>query len=193
MRLEPIVLLGCLTLSLSGCGKDPLDVLQKAAGKYQTCMVKRTYKDECRTLEEAMETARLTAVKLGSQTAQIEAAASLGRRGVQGSVESSPYADFLKRRKAAVAAHLIRADAEQLREDEALAKTLAELNDHQQPRSPRQQAETLLIQSILEEKYPTYFSEPPNGIETDPEILSLVCVEGSPARLAQACQRFTRR
>lgn len=192
-RSIPILLLGLTPFLLTSCAKDPLDGLQKAAGKYQSCLVKRTYKDECTNLAEAMETARLTAVKIGSAPSQIEAAQALGTRAVKGAEQDSPYGDFLKRRKEVIAANLIRANEEQLREDEALAKTMKELKDNNQPLTTRQKAEMLLIQSILEEKYPSYFSEPPNGIESDPEILTLVCKEGAPAYQAQSCKRFRER
>jgi hypothetical protein len=182
-----------LAASLAGCAKDPLDAVEKAAGKYQACMVKRTYKDECRRQEDDLETARLQAVKAGSEPVRIEAARSLGFRGVAGAVEDSPYTDFMKRRKEAIATHLIRANREQLEQDEALANTIQGLSDKGQPLTSRQQAEMLLIQSMLEEKYPAYFSEPPNGIEADPEILGLVCKQGSKAMLAQACKRFRQR
>jgi len=191
MRRGTLILaLAGIPFFLSACAKDPLDNLQKTAGKYQGCLVKRTYKDECASLAEALETARLMAVKVGSAPSQIEAAQSLGIRAVKGSENESPYGDFLKRRKEVIAANLIRANEDQLREDEALAKTLKELKENNQPLTTRQKAEMLLIQSILEEKYPTYFSEPPNGIEGDPEILNLVCKEGTPAASAQSCKRF---
>jgi hypothetical protein len=190
MSLHHALFLAGIAVFLSACAKDPLDELQLAAGKYQTCMVKRTYKDECAQAQDSMETARLTAIKAGSETAQVDAAIGLGVRGVKGASDESPYADFLKRRKEAIAANLIRANADELSEDEALAKTLAEQRNNTQPLSSRQKAEMLLIQSILEEKYPSYFSEPPNGIETDPEILNMVCKDGTPANQSQVCKRF---
>ena len=193
MRHNQLILLGCIALAMAGCAKDPLDNVEKAAAKYRDCMAKRTFKDECAVQQEAVETARLVAVKAGSQPSQIDAARTLGMRSVKGGEEESPYAAFLKRRKEVLATNLMRANEEQLREDEALAKTIEELKSNKQPLSQRQKAEMLLVQSMLEEKYPTYFTEPANGIESDPEILNMVCQEGTQANLAQACRRYKKR
>jgi len=189
-RLSRIALASALVVVLAGCEEDPLERFQSATTAHQTCLAERTYKDECRETGFAVETARLECVKQGLAGERIDAASQLGVRFAKGSEQASPYAEFLKRRKEVIAANLIRANEDQFREDEALARTLSERKNSDQPLSPRQKAEMQLIQTMLEEKYPTYFSEPPNGIETDPEILSIVCKGGGRAAEAQACKRF---
>lgn len=179
-------------LVLSGCAPEPLDALQDSATRLQSCLVKRTYRDECENAQRALEKARLVALKAGRQNAQIEAAIALGKLAVADSEEDSPYADFSKRRREVLAANLMKLNPQAFREDAALAQAIEALNEAKKPLSKRQRAEALLIQSMLEERFPHYFDEPEDGVENDPEILSLVCREGARANAAQACLRYHR-
>jgi len=177
---------------ISGCARDPLDDLQDAATSLQSCLVKRTYRDECQAPQQAFEKARLLAVKAGRQPEQIDAAQTLGRLAVAGSEEDSPYADFSRRRREVLAANLMKLNPGSFREDESLARALDAIKNANEPLSKRQRAEAMLIQSMLEERFPNHFAEPEDGIESDPEILNLICREGARANAAQACLRFQR-
>lgn len=188
-------MLVCVTAA-AGCN-DPatnnLDILQAAAQKHQSCLTIRTYRDECVATRDALDIARLTVVKAGTEERQIEAATKLGVLAVKEKVDDSPYDSFMKRRKEVIATNLINVSPEMLAEDEALARTIQAAKNNTQPMTRRQQAENALVQVMLEEKYPGYFSEPENGIETDREILNMVCKAGTRADLSEACKRFKRR
>lgn len=187
------LLLVCLaTVGCNKPGANNLDILQAAAQKHQTCLTQRTFRDECVATQEALDIARLTVVKAGTEERQIDAATQLGVLSVHEKIENSPYDSFMARRKEVIASNLIHVSPEVLAEDEALARTMKAAQNNDQPLTRRQQAENALVQVMLEEKYPGYFSEPANGIETDREILNMVCKAGTRADLSEACKRFKR-